>query len=156
MHRAHDFHFFIILWEKEQNVLTPILVILLKPSNKRSNVRTNILEPEVNTVVLKKRAIQFLPVICLRKKGFLQDCTIKFFQITKTKSCKVWTFWEAHKIWKNLSHGFDKLADLLSKRQNHEENCAKICGLLVKTELYTCNIAACLCRNSGKWQVIWP
>ena len=21
--------------------------------------------------------------------------------------CKVWTFWEAHKIWKNLPHGLD-------------------------------------------------
>ena len=31
-------------------------------------------------------------------------------------------FWETHKIWKNLPHGFDKLADLLSKRQNHEED----------------------------------
>ena len=35
---------------------------------------------------------------------------------------KVWTFWEAQKIWKNIPHGFDKSADLLSKRQNHEED----------------------------------
>ena len=28
---------------------------------------------------------------------------------------KVRTFWETHKIWKNLLHGFDKSADLLSK-----------------------------------------
>ena len=35
---------------------------------------------------------------------------------------KVRTFWETHKIWKNLPHGFDKSADLLSKRQNHEED----------------------------------
>ena len=32
------------------------------------------------------------------------------------------TFWETHKIWKNLPRGFDKSADLLSKRQNHEED----------------------------------
>ena len=31
---------------------------------------------------------------------------------------KVWTFWETHKIWKNLPYGFDKSADLLSKCQN--------------------------------------
>ena len=35
---------------------------------------------------------------------------------------KVRTFWETHKIWKNLPHGFDKSADLLSKRQNHVED----------------------------------
>ena len=34
---------------------------------------------------------------------------------------KVRTFWETHKIWKNIPHGFDKSADLLSKHQNHEE-----------------------------------
>ena len=32
---------------------------------------------------------------------------------------KVRTFWETHKIWKNLAYDFDKSADLLSKRQNH-------------------------------------
>ena len=37
-------------------------------------------------------------------------------------SLKVQTFWETHKIWKNLPHGFDKSADLLSKQQNHEED----------------------------------
>ena len=26
------------------------------------------------------------------------------------------------KIWKNVPHGFDKSADLLSTRQNHEED----------------------------------
>ena len=35
-------------------------------------------------------------------------------------SFKVWTFWETHKIWKNLPYGFDKSADLLSKCQNHK------------------------------------
>ena len=35
---------------------------------------------------------------------------------------KVRTFWETPKIWKNLPHSFDKSADLLSKRQNHEED----------------------------------
>ena len=35
---------------------------------------------------------------------------------------KVRTFLETHKIWKNLPYGFDKSADLLSKRQNHKED----------------------------------
>ena len=35
---------------------------------------------------------------------------------------KVRTFCETHKIWKNLHHGYDKSADLLSKRQNYEED----------------------------------
>ena len=48
---------------------------------------------------------------------------------------KVRTFWETHKIWKNLPHGFDKSADLLSKRQNHEEDIFKLCVLLRKSEL---------------------
>ena len=48
---------------------------------------------------------------------------------------KVRTFWETHKIWKNLPHGFDKSADLLSKRQNHEEDFFKLCVLLKKSEL---------------------
>ena len=48
---------------------------------------------------------------------------------------KVRTFWETHKIWKNLPHGFDKSADLPSKRQNHEEDFFKLCVLLKKSEL---------------------
>ena len=35
---------------------------------------------------------------------------------------KVRTIWETHKIWKNIPCGFDKSADLLSKRRNHEED----------------------------------
>jgi hypothetical protein len=49
---------------------------------------------------------------------------------------KVRTFRETHKIWKNLPHSFDKSADLLSKRQNHEEDFFKLCVLLKKSELY--------------------
>ena len=48
---------------------------------------------------------------------------------------KVRTFWEKHNIWKNLSHGFDKSIDILSKRQNHEEDFFKLCLLLKKSEL---------------------
>ena len=48
---------------------------------------------------------------------------------------EVGTFWETHKIWKNLHHGFDKSADLLSKRQNYEEDFFKLCVLLKKSEL---------------------
>ena len=39
------------------------------------------------------------------------------------------------KFEKNLPHGFDKSADLLSKRQNHEEDFFKLCVLLKKSEL---------------------
>ena len=49
---------------------------------------------------------------------------------------KVWTFWETHKIWKNLPYGFDKSADLLSKRQNHKADFFKLCVLFKKSELY--------------------
>ena len=45
-----------------------------------------------------------------------------------TNRDKVRTFWETHKIWKNLPHGIDKSADLLSKRQNHEEDFFKLSG----------------------------
>ena len=44
---------------------------------------------------------------------------------------KVRTFWETHKIWKNLPHG--KSADLLSKCQNHEEDFFKLRELLKKS-----------------------
>ena len=39
------------------------------------------------------------------------------------------------KFEKNLPHGFGKSADLLSKRQNHEEEFFKLCVLLKKSEL---------------------
>ena len=48
---------------------------------------------------------------------------------------KVWTFWETHKILKNLPRDFDKSADLLSKCQNHKEDFSKLCVLLKKSEL---------------------
>ena len=35
----------------------------------------------------------------------------------------------------NLPHGFDESADLLSKRQNHEEDFFKFCVFLRKPEL---------------------
>ena len=40
------------------------------------------------------------------------------------------------KFEKNLLHGFDKSADLRTKRQNHEEDFFKLCLLLKKSELY--------------------
>ena len=39
------------------------------------------------------------------------------------------------KFEKNLPYGFDKSADLLSKRQTHKEDGANFCGLLRKAEL---------------------
>ena len=49
---------------------------------------------------------------------------------------KVRTFWETQNFKKNLPHGFDKSANLLSHRQNHEEDFLKSCLLLRKSELY--------------------
>ena len=40
------------------------------------------------------------------------------------------------KLEKNLHRGFDKSADLLSKRQNHKEKFLKLCRLLRNSELY--------------------
>ena len=40
------------------------------------------------------------------------------------------------KFEKNLPYGFDKSADLLSKRQNHKKDFFKLCVLLKKSELY--------------------
>ena len=40
------------------------------------------------------------------------------------------------KFEKNLPHGFEKSAELLSKRQNHDEDFFKLCALLKKSELY--------------------
>ena len=55
---------------------------------------------------------------------------------TSAGSCEVkFGHSEKHtKFQKNL-HGFDKSADLLSKRQNHEEDFFKLCVLLKKSEL---------------------
>ena len=44
---------------------------------------------------------------------------------------KVQLFWEGHKNFRNLPHGFD-----VHKCQNHEEDCANFCGLLRNAELY--------------------
>ena len=54
----------------------------------------------------------------------------------KLSFIKVWTFLEKHKICKNLPYGFDKSADLLSKRQNHKADFFKLCVLFKKSELY--------------------
>ena len=49
--------------------------------------------------------------------------------LLSTDCSKVRTFWETHKIWKNLPHDFEKSADFLSNRQNNEEDFFK-CVLL--------------------------
>ena len=56
-------------------------------------------------------------------------------EITVYHIFKVRTFWETHNIWKKIPHGFDKSADLISKRQNHEEDFFKLCVLLKKSNL---------------------
>ena len=65
----------------------------------------------------------------------MQNINFGMLKLIKTP-IKILTFWETHKIWKNLPHGFDKSADLLSKRQNHEEDFFKLCVLLKKSDLY--------------------
>ena len=54
------------------------------------------------------------------------------------------------KFEKNLPHGFDKSADLLSKHQNHEEDFFKSCVLLKKSELYLFN--CCKGKKLGRVQ----
>ena len=74
----------------------------------------------------------------LKRKLLIQLKLARSFNPTVlyvSSTCKVRTFWETHKIWKNLPHGFDKSADLLSKCQNHEEDFFKLCVLLKKSEL---------------------
>ena len=66
---------------------------------------------------------------------YVRDRSRCFF-LLGMKPSKVRTFWEAHIIWKNLPSAFDKSADLLSRRQNHEEDFFKLCVLLKKSELY--------------------
>ena len=56
--------------------------------------------------------------------------------ILKQNNDKDRTFWETQKIQKNLPHGLDKSADLLGKRQNHEDDFYKLCVLLEKSKLY--------------------
>ena len=59
------------------------------------------------------------------------QCTWLCLEMVK---CKVRTFWEMHKIWKNLPHDFDKSADLLSKRQNLEEDFFQIMSASQKVQ----------------------
>ena len=56
------------------------------------------------------------------------------------------------KFEKNLLHGFDKSADLLSKHQNHEEDFFKLCVILKKSELYNCTILQYKLRPSATLQ----
>ena len=51
------------------------------------------------------------------------------------KYVKFGLFEKHTKFEKNLPHCFDKSVDLLSKRQNHEEDFFKLCVLLKKSEL---------------------
>ena len=51
---------------------------------------------------------------------------------TLSRRPKVWTFWEALKIWKHLPHGLDVYYCNFTK---HEEDCTNFCVLLRKSEL---------------------
>ena len=72
------------------------------------------------------RSKAFLDLVISRELGRFRNIT-RWLRSIMFFSGKVRTFWETHKIWKNLPHGFDKSADLLSKRQNHEEDFFKLC-----------------------------
>ena len=61
--------------------------------------------------------------------------------------CKVRTFWEAHIIWKNLSHG-----RLIC--QNHEEDFFKFCVFLRKSKLYLLNRIANPAHFHSNWGFI--
>ena len=61
-------------------------------------------------------------------------------------------FGQTNKIWKNLPYGFEKSADLLSKRQDHKEDFFKLCVLLKKSELYDGACTVLRLGNGGsKW-----
>ena len=49
---------------------------------------------------------------------------------------KVWTFWEAQIIWKNLPHGFEVYQVNQMICQNHEKDFFKVCVFLRKSDLY--------------------
>ena len=76
---------------------------------------------------LKLSSLSAAPV--MPNKFFLQQ------HLFNKNPIKVWTFWETHKIWKNLPYGFDKSADLLSKRQNHKADFFKLCVVFKQSEL---------------------
>ena len=63
-----------------------------------------------------------------------------WIQILNTNFLKFGLSEKHNKIWKNLPHGFDKSADLLSKRQTHEEDFFQImcASQKVRTLKYPC------------------
>ena len=74
-------------------------------------------------------ANKFKELLCsLQKVSFLDD-----FREWLIISCKIWTFWEAYKIWKKSSSWFGRLQ---SKCTKHEEDYANLWVLLRKSELY--------------------
>ena len=68
-------------------------------------------------------------------------CT-KVIENNKLRNWRSLDYIEAHKIWKKLLHGFDKSADLPSKRkrQSHEEDFFKLCMLYKKSDFYKISI----------------
>ena len=53
-----------------------------------------------------------------------------------SRDLKFGLFEKHTKFEKNRPYGFDKSADLLSKRQNHKDDFFKLCVFLKKSELY--------------------
>ena len=56
--------------------------------------------------------------------------------------CPCSAFLRRHKNLRNCPHGFDIL---LSKFQNHNDDCSHFCGLLRKAELYLCTYVFKIC-----------
>ena len=77
----------------------PFFKLICQPGHLLSDSKVN-----VSTIALKLFFLRFVSIVkhCAHSLG------------------KVQTFWETRWIWKNLPHGFDKAADLLSKHQNHQ------------------------------------
>ena len=65
----------------------------------------------------------------------LASFSLSFFTISGLCDLKFGLSEKHTKFEKNLPHGFDKSVDLLSKRQNHEEDFFKLCVLFKKSEI---------------------
>ena len=73
-------------------------------------------------------SIQVIAMNNVKKDGLK---TSKQCKKILSKSVKVRTFWETHKIWNNLPHGFDKSADLLLSIKINVRTMRKIFSIYV-------------------------
>ena len=78
--------------------------------------------PDEKEIIFKEKANSYRSILILNKN--LSDRskpTASFIRICRCLILKSRLSEKHTKFEKNLPHGFDKSADLLSKRQNHEE-----------------------------------